>query len=85
MARVVLVGLALVEEGLGLEPQPPLQPGPPPGTGPGGPQLGTAADCRPAAADCRPAAAGGAGPPPPVGPGATGCGPGLLSFLLLQS
>ena len=70
--------LALVEEGLGLELQPPLQPGHLPGTGPGGPKPGLAAGCRPAAV-------GGAGPPPPVGPGATGYGPGLLSFLLLQS
>ena len=70
--------LALVEEGLGPELQPPLQLRPLPGTGPGGPQPGLAAGCRPAAA-------GGAGPPPLVGPGATGHGPGLLSFLLLQS
>ena len=57
---------AKAEEGLGLGPGPPLQPGPLPGTAPGGPPPGLAAGGRPAAGS-------GAGPPPPVGPAATGC------------
>ena len=44
-----------VEEGLGPGPRQPLQPGPPPGTAPGGPLPGLAAG-------------GGTGPPLPVGP-----------------